>query len=123
MYSTEDYEILRLVTDQFYRWITTPNILTEISNLSGQPIYLKIDYFRALPGQLKNGFEEHYVPSDVLFHHPAFVWVGLTDASILSLALQEDYLVLTDDFRLHILLAQNNLPVINFTHFRNYLQS
>ncbi len=62
-YVIEDYELLTSVIEFFTRVITTPNILTEISNLSGNlENEFKTRYFLEFAKQLEL-LHEFYTPS------------------------------------------------------------
>jgi rRNA-processing protein FCF1 len=61
--------------------------------------------------------EEHYVASQEVAAEDEFIKIGLTDASIFKLP-KDQYLVLTDDFRLSQSLQHKGIDVINFNHIR-----
>jgi rRNA-processing protein FCF1 len=116
-FTPEDYNTLILMLAPFERLITTPNILTEVSNLSGQlgePV--RTEYFRTF-GKKISVMEENYINSHEASLRGEFIKLGLTDTAILMLA-TEQYLVLTDDFRLSQNLQRKGLDVINFNHVR-----
>jgi rRNA-processing protein FCF1 len=115
----EDFHTLRRLLRYFQKVITTPNVLTEISNLSGQlPDRLKRDYFPRLGIEIAS-FEEHYLPSADIAEAQEFAAFGLTDAGIVSLASRK-FLVLTDDWRLAQYLEKKGIDVLNFNHIRTY---
>ncbi len=61
----EDFQLLMLLLGYFDKIITTPNILTEVSNLSGQlEGNLKLAYFLSMVNII-GGLEEEFTP------HPA----------------------------------------------------
>jgi rRNA-processing protein FCF1 len=116
-FTVEDYNTLLLLLQMFDRLVTTPNILTEVSNFSGQlgePA--KTSYFYTFAKQLAL-MEEHYVASREVAAEDEFIKMGLTDASIFKLP-KDQYLVLTDDFRLSQSLQHKGIDVINFNHIR-----
>jgi rRNA-processing protein FCF1 len=116
-FTIEDYHILLILIEPFEKLITTPNILTEVSNLSGQlgePA--RTLYFQFFAESIAE-IEEHYIDSATVVEQDQFQKLGLTDTSILELA-SEQYLVLTDDFRLSQILQTKNVAVINFNHVR-----
>jgi len=113
-----DFELLADYIEQFKEVITTPSILTEVSNLLGQlPENLRYYFWQHFARGLKN-LHEHYTPSQELGDQNAFPKFGLTDTAILDAA-SGRYLVLTDDFRLTQYLTGQNIDVINFNHLRS----
>lgn len=113
----EDFDTLKLVLGQFEIVVTTPHVLTEVSNLLGQ-----------LSGQLREGcfgllarsiarMREQNTSGVSLSESPAFIKFGITDAAILDAALGK-HLVLTDDFRLAGYLGSRGVDVLNFNNIR-----
>jgi len=117
-YRADDYVLLELLIEPFERFLTTPNILTEVSNLSGyleEP--LRSRYFRYF-GEAVQSLFEVYSPSSTISQSATFVHLGLTDAGIVHLLSQEKCLVLTDDLDLFVLISSSGFDAINFTHLR-----
>ncbi|MBM4257679.1 MAG: hypothetical protein FJ147_17530 [Deltaproteobacteria bacterium] len=117
----EDYRTLLVLIRQFQKIVTTPNILTEVSNLSGQlpeqtKEPLRSAYFKKFAEQL-TVLDEHYLQSRQVAGDTHFLKLGLTDVAIYQLA-KGKYLVLTDDFRLSQILTKENVDCINFNHIR-----
>ena len=113
----EDFDLLGRFVASFRQRFTTPNILTELSNLSGKlPEHIRGDYFRSLTNQIDT-LAESYTSSRSLAHSPSFPRFGLTDSSIIE-GPRNKYLVLTDDFRLSKFLERVGQHVINFNHLR-----
>jgi hypothetical protein len=116
-FTIEDFELLVAFMGQFKEVVTTPSILTEVSNLLGHvPAKLRYAFFEHFANGLKN-LDEHYTPSRELGDEKAFPRFGLTDTAILQAA-SGKYLVLTDDLRLAQYLEGQNIDVINFNHLR-----
>ena len=116
-FTVEDFERLADFVGQFKEIVTTPNILTEVSNLMGHlPDKLRYSFHEQFAYDLKN-LHEHYTPSRELAAEKGFPRFGLTDTAILRAA-SRDCLVLTDDFRLAQYLGSRNIDVINFNHLR-----
>ena len=112
-----DFELLADYIEQFKEVVTTPSILTEVSNLLGQlPENLRCYFWQRFAHGLKN-LHEYYTPSQKLGDEKAFHKFGLTDTAILQAA-SGKCLVLTDDFRLAQYLIGQNIDVINFNHLR-----
>lgn len=113
----EDYYTLLAVLQFVSKPTTTPNILTEVSNLLGQlPDHLKSRCF-ALFGHGITELNERYFSSIKAAAMPECVKFGLTDAGITHLA-KTQHLVITDDFRLSQYLQSAGIDVLNFNHLR-----
>ena len=118
-FTVEDFECLEDFAGQFKEIITTPNILTEVSNLMGHlPDEIRYSFHQQFAHDLRN-LHEHYTPSRELGGEKSFPKFGLTDTAILRAASRE-CLVLTDDFRLAQYLGSRNVEFINFNHLRTY---
>lgn len=113
----EDYDLLRLLIDPFAMIVTTPNIVTEVSNLADaldKPFPLQ--YFEHFI-RLIHLASELYTPSREIMQMPEFLQYGLTDAAILQRAIGQ-FLVLTDDLPLYVHLITSGVDAVNFTQFR-----
>ena len=113
----EDFDVLQRLLRFFARIITTPNVLTEVSNLSGQlgePA--RSECFRSLAEEI-SVLEEHYVASSGAADEEAFARLGLTDSGI-ALLCRDHYPVVTTDFALAGYLRKLGIAVINFNHLR-----
>lgn len=119
-YTPEDFKLLCSFAAGFNSLVTTPNILTEASNLTGQlagPLRGRV--FAALATLTRAPTSvERYFPSADVVEELAFLSLGLTDAAIL-LAATEPAAVLTDDLDLYLRLAAENPHVYNFNHLRS----
>lgn len=116
-YTPEDFDLLEAYVSQFEGLLVTPNVLTEVSNLTGQlaePFRSRV--FGTI-GLLAAQVTEEYVPSAAVTREPEFVRLGLTDVSIL-LATRERAEVLTDDLPLYLKLARSGVSAVNFNHLR-----
>lgn len=116
-FAPEDFETLRRVLDAFDRVITTPHVLTEVSNLMGR-----------LTGRVRDGCFEFFSQAITLMHEQstpastlramhAFARFGLTDTAIVDAA-RGSYLVLTDDLPLAAYLQGQGVDVLNFNNIR-----
>lgn len=113
-----DYETLAGVLGEFERVVTTPHILTEVSNFMGQLTgRAKVECFEFLARSIP-AMRETHIAGEELAQRGPFVKLGITDASILEVA-AEPYLVLTDDFRLYNYLANQGTDVLNFNNLRS----
>lgn len=83
-YSREDWQMMERLTRRFKKMVTTPNVITEVSNLAGQlgePI--KTRFF----SQMAKGVErltEEYCPSLDACLHQYFAKCGVTDCAIMN---------------------------------------
>ncbi len=119
-YTVDDFEILADFIDNFTRRLTTPHILTEVSNFVGKlPDYLKVTAFDRLAAMTQVYLQEYYVPAEMVANMRAFRLFGLTDVGIAEVV-HEQYLVLTDDFPLTAYLQGRGIDVLNFNHLRPY---
>ena len=116
-FGTEDFPILQLFLSQFKRVITTPHVLTEVSNLSHRiPSNLQNEFrsmFRVAIGKLI----ERFKPSRSVSADDDFLRFGLTDTAISAIA-PSRFLVLTDDLGLFGILQKRKVDVVNFNHVR-----
>jgi hypothetical protein len=113
-YVPEDIETLIAFVKLFDPLITTPNTVTEVSNLTG---HLWATQFPMHFAQHIEVMEEHYFPSKTAIRSELFGRFGLTDTAITEIA-RGKYLILTDDFRLAGYLEQKRVDVVNFNHIR-----
>ncbi|RDC65080.1 PIN domain-containing protein [Adhaeribacter pallidiroseus] len=114
-YTEEDFKQLNTFLQNF-KIITTPNILTEVVNLT-ETLDKQSDgilFYNLI--QLVQISHEIFLPSVNVMDN-VFMKFGLTDSVIHSLA-AEGYLILTDDFPLFGYLSSRGNAVINFNHIR-----
>jgi hypothetical protein len=112
-----DFDCLAGVVRLFKQVVTTPNVLTEVSNLLGQlPEGAHFPVFQRFSLGIQH-FQEQFLPSRELAQESCFPKFGLTDAGIVQSA-KGRFLVLTDDFRLAGYLERRGIDVINFNHLR-----
>jgi rRNA-processing protein FCF1 len=116
-FTTDDYEVLKTFIGNFQKVITTPHVLSEVSNHVDK---FKGDYHREIFKSfacLIEESEEHFKAAQSLTNSEGFVTFGLTDVAISVLA-SEKILVLTSDFPLAGFLEKKGVDVINFNHLR-----
>jgi hypothetical protein len=114
-FSRESVILLGNFITSFQHLATTPNILTEVSNLSNKlPENVRSEYFRSVAAQVGK-LNETYLASSAVSEMPEFARFGLTDASIAGVA-RNRYLVLTDDFRISNFLRSEGQDVVNFNY-------
>ena len=118
-YTKSDYQILLNFIDKFDKVVTTPNIMTEMSNLGSNSMY---------GDKLKNFFSkfvdnfviisEQYLESKIIANSENIDEFGLTDIGIVLVA-KDNYLILTDDLDLSMFALRNNVAAVNFNHIRH----
>lgn len=120
-YTSEDFNIIDNFLKYFNKVITTPYILSELSNLSLQiKEPKKKDYFIYLIKVLKQYYEEHIAKDTILDSRELYLLpqIGFTDLSIIEAVKKNEYLVFTDDFKLTGYLQSLKFDVINLNHIR-----
>lgn len=101
--------------------MTTPNIVTEVSNLLG---HMKGEHqaeaAQAL-GQFVVSADAFYIPSRQATEDQAHAHRGVSDvATIASTHQTPEPLVLTSDLALHLELSRRGRACINYNHVRSY---
>lgn len=116
-FTVDDYQRLQRLLSQFNGAVTTPNVLTEVSNLGSQLPVERANLFReALAARIKV-LDEKYLASALVGEHAYFIPLGISDAGLAMLA-EDGLLVLTMDFHLANRIQHSGLDVINFNHLR-----
>jgi hypothetical protein len=120
IYNEKDYETIKFILSKFKDIITTPNILTEVSNFVGQKDYLKEDLFDTFMDLICSScFIEEFVDSPKISKDRAFNRFGLTDIAIAKLS-EQKIGVITQDFDLFRELERREIPVLNFNYVIDY---
>jgi hypothetical protein len=116
-FTKNDFDLLSQIASLFSKLITTPHILTEVSNhsdkLKGRLRQQFSDYMVAFI----QGLEEESQPSRQLCVRAEFPRFGLTDTAIAAIA-PKRFFVLTVDFQLAGHLQKVGVAVLNFNHLR-----
>lgn len=115
-YSPQEYRLLASVVERFSTVVTTPHVLTEVSNLANLSPP-ELGTLRTRLSSIVEKSKEVFEPSLRLMTGDEFASLGLTDAAILQAA-QEPMLVLTDDLPLYLRLQSNGRDAINLNHLR-----
>jgi len=116
-FTERDYDALEEIVGRFQIVATTPNVLTEMSNLcDGLTGEDKNKYLAAAINHV-NIVDEQYVPSRDVIASIAFSQFGLSDAVLSEIAVRH-FLILTVDGSLYHFLMTLSLPVLNFNHLR-----
>ena len=88
VYKIQGFELISELIDSFKTIITTPHILTEISNLSTSlNENIKQEYLENYFEKIKI-FDEHYLPATAIGSNVKIKKLGLTDSMILFLTKQ-----------------------------------
>jgi hypothetical protein len=119
LFTEADYDLLLALLQEFKTIITTPQIMTEVSNLMGQMEgKLKATFYQQFARYvLSDSFFESTVPSKEIVKNPAFLRLGISDVAIGQIA-KDNYLVLTTDFSLYGYLISQGINAVNFNHVR-----
>ena len=114
-FTPDDFDTLQEEMLRFQNpCITTSSILAETSNLMGNEFHEEIADVLL---QVCRPLIEITRPKEDLFAIPAFPALGFTDCSVLA-ALNEEIVVLTDDFLLYGQVWEAGFEAINFNHLR-----
>lgn len=113
-FDARDYEILEHLLARFQKVITTPHILTEVSNLVGKLQQTELLKIRDLLAKWINSTLEVYEASSAVVTDTAYKSFGLTDAAISSLCQRDGILLLTADVALYGALWNRGLEAMNF---------
>jgi hypothetical protein len=116
-FAPEDFDTLDRFVAYFKTRVTLPNVLTEVSNLAAQLGERAQSFFTDVFSKAIRILDEQYVPSVSVIDDSTFPKFGLTDCCIMSLV-RNNYLLLTDDFRLSQFFSSVGGHAINFNHIR-----
>lgn len=118
-YEISDYSLMAefIVVNRFNRLVSTPHILTEVSNLLGQENKTIRLAGREAVEEYTHHCDEVTNASHLLVKEPGFYRLGLTDVAI-RIASQLPAFVLTADVELYTYLAREGVQVANFNHIR-----
>jgi hypothetical protein len=125
-YTIKDYELLVRLLRSFTVLLTTPHILTEVSNLANHlPEQSKSSWYQNFAklissGQDTPGLRERWMPAAELAKTTEFVAFSITDAALASLS--SEALVVTEDHRLSGVLQSRGVAVFNFGDLRKLQQ-
>jgi hypothetical protein len=117
-YTETDFDLLLGLVARVRLLVTTPSVLTEVSNLAGQLPEEMAEEFRSEMHSAVERLSERHFPCKLAVSESSFVRLGLTDTTLAMLA-KDKVLVLTDDLPLYAQLNSDGMPVMNFTHFRS----
>ncbi len=113
-YSRNDFNRLVGAIERVQSFVTTPNVLTEVSNLADfgvrEPLRRAISEEIA---RFAGVSDERYCPSRIAAGQPEYLWLGIADAAWLS-TLTDEVTLLTVDTQLYLAAAQRGLQAVNF---------
>lgn len=112
LFSENDFIILLKLLEVFEVKVTTPHILTEVSNLFGN----RYDLNYSLQAYITI-VREIFTAGEKIGKNENFVEFGMADTAILEIS-KDSYLVLTDDKRFYGLLINNRIDAITFDELR-----
>ena len=113
-YTEDDFDRVSRFVESFPERITTPHVLTEISNLLGRSEGIHaifVEYIKRAK-ELYSDLE-----ASSLAESKAFISYGLTDSAIFETA-RNKYLVVTDDGPLYGFLAGLNVDAVSLDQIR-----
>jgi hypothetical protein len=116
-FTPDDFSLLRWIVEQFDTLVTTPHILTEVSNLAGRLPQPLLEEFRVVFRGIVKSLSEQSRPAMDIAWDAQFIKFGLTDTAI-TMIVPGHYLVLSDDLPLCGLLQRKKVDVINFNNIR-----
>jgi hypothetical protein len=115
-YVVEDFHVLCRLKQLFSKAVTTPHVLTEVSNLTSDlPEQTKAACFKKF---YETFVEIEELPSQSMeaAQRREFPFLGLTDSALAIVS--DQYLIVTDDARLVKKLNESGLEALNFNHLR-----
>lgn len=119
-FNLEDCKCIKEILARFKAIVTTPHVLTEVSNLAGKLGKDRQAGFRGFLAKYIQLVTEHNFSSENLTHTEAFYKFGLTDAALFSICQTQNLILFTDDFPLAQYTESKNIKVINYNHYRPY---
>ena len=114
-FTADDFDCVQEVCEYFTcrsGVLTTPHILTEVSNLLGNN-----PYFRGILARFVLQVEEVWIKARSLVESAEFATMGLADVGILHLV-GNNHLVFTTDWELSSQLDSSGASVLNYNHLR-----
>ena len=112
-FTYDDFDRTSKFVDLFDLKITTPNVLTEVSNLLGNN-----STWQAALGKYIREFEELFTASRQVARNKSFADFGLADTAIINHQ-KDSFLVLTDDKPLYGYLINTQIDAVNLEELRN----
>ncbi len=118
-YGVEDFKCIHSVLSYFRKHIiTTPHIITELSNLSMKIQNNRLVAYFSVFKKLLKEMDEEYINKDEVLGLPLLPKLGITDLTIIEAAKRFKYLVFTDDFRATGYMRNMRIDVLNLNNIR-----
>jgi len=114
MFTDRDIPLLKHIAGLFQGLLTTPQVLTEVSNFLGQAPPYAQPQLKSLFAEYISAKEEIYVRSADLATHTVFFELGLTDCSLEDASLQ--HTIITTDYRLTGKIIAMGGRALNLNH-------
>ena len=114
-FNLDHLTILNDIVNQYDHHVSTPNILTEVSNFIGPGFQKLCKNGAKTLGLYIESLKEIYVPSKKVLSEPFYQSLGLADSSMIELAKNGNY-VITADGQLYGRMAHLRVDVDNFWH-------
>ncbi len=121
-YTFEDFDLLSRILASKRQVVTTPNVLTETSNLVAQTGQPNAGRLLARLGLLCQRLDERYLESATVARSGALARLGLTDTGLCELT-TGGLLLLTDDLPLYVEVLRLGGRAVNFNHIRTQVWS
>jgi len=116
MFQLDDYQLLDRLLERFDKLVTTPHVLTEVSNhahhLKGPLGVSLLERF----AQFSASTLENHRSAVELSRRPEFISLGIADCALTELG--TGITVITTDFRLSGILEAKGHPVLNLNKLR-----
>jgi len=116
IFTPADFDLLQEELGRFGRILTTPTVVTEVSNLMGN------QFHETIAGTLIHvctPLVEITRPKEEVWAGEGFPRLGFSDASVLA-SLDDDTVLLTDDVSLYNQALYQDSEAINFNHLRKF---
>lgn len=115
-YNLDDYQPLLRLKGVFRKAVTTPHVLTEVSNLASDfPEQTKIECLKRFHETFA-AIQELTIDSMTAAQWHNFHYLGLTDSALTLVS--REFLIVTDDARLVKKMNEAGLEALNFNHLR-----
>ena len=112
-FDENDFNLVSQFIDKFHYKITSPHILTEVSDLLGE----SNDYHTILETYI-NFSEEKYLTSRELVKSNSFFKFGLADSAVVEIS-QNAHLIFTADNRFYGYLTSMGIDAVNFDSLKS----
>ena len=115
-YTKDDYHLLLRLKKHFKSVVTTPHVLTEVSNLANDlPESTKMNCLKRFYDTFAS-IDELAIPSMDAAQRADFHFLGLTDSALAHVSGR--FLIVTLDGRLVKKMEESQLEALNFNHLR-----